>query len=113
VDEHRALPYGSFHVGDVTAPGFRVQADLVLLKDVLFHLDDRQVAIALDNLRGSDWRRLLITSSPVESNAGRSFDRWHFAPLNLELPPWSLRPERALERVDGGGFLVFTPEGLR
>jgi hypothetical protein len=112
VEEHRRLPFGTFHVGDVTAAGFRVEADLVLLKDVLFHLEDQQVAAALDNLRRSQWRRLLITSSPVESNAGRSFDRWHFAPLNLERPPWSLRPEQALERVDGGAFLVFAPEGL-
>jgi hypothetical protein len=112
IAEHRRLPWGRFDVADVSAPGFRVDGDLVILKDVLFHLPDDVVARALDNVRASRWRLLLTTSSPNESNRGRDLDRWHFAPLNLLAPPYSLRPVRRLERVDGGALLVFTPDGF-
>ncbi len=107
VEEHRALPWGRFEVGDVTAPRFRVKADLVLAKDVLFHLTNAQAADALENLFASKWRYLLITSSPNASNEPREFDRWHWAALNLALPPFSLRPDLELPRRDGGAFMVF------
>jgi SAM-dependent methyltransferase len=112
IRDHRALSWGEFHVADVTTPGFRVDADLVLLKDVLFHLTNEQALQALQNLRRSRWRWLVATSSAINSNAERAFDRWHFAPLNLTLPPFNLIPARALSRPDGGAFQVFTPEGL-
>jgi len=113
VDEHRLLPWGEFRLGDVTAPGFRVEADLVIVKDVLFHLEDHQIDAALGNLAGSAWSYLLLTSTENESNAGRVFDRWHYAPVNFCAPPYSFTPEEVLDRIDGGGFLVLRPDGLR
>jgi hypothetical protein len=112
IAEHRQLGWGEFRFGDLTAPGFRVHADLVLVKDVLFHLRDEQVVRALANLRASEWRLLLTSSSPNESNADREFDRWHFAPLNLLIAPYDLRPALHLHRPAGGSFVVFEPSGL-
>jgi SAM-dependent methyltransferase len=112
VAEHQRLPWGEFRFGDVTAPGFRADADLVIVKDVLFHLDDEQVGAALANLAASNWRFLLLTSTDNETNEGRTFDRWHFAPLNLLLPSYSLEPSERLERIDGGAFLVLRPGAL-
>lgn len=112
VSEHRKLPWGDFRVGDVTAPGFRADADLVLVKDVLFHLDDAQVDAALRNLAASTWRHLLLTSCDNESNTSREFDRWHFAPINFTRPPYEFSSDLALDRVDGGAFLVLRPEDL-
>jgi SAM-dependent methyltransferase len=112
VAEHRRLPWGRFRVGDVTADGFRADADLVIVKDVLFHFTDEQIARALDNLVASRWQLLLVTSTDNESNEDRTFDRWHYAPLNLTAPPYAFRPERVLDRIDGGGFLVLRPEDV-
>jgi hypothetical protein len=112
VEEHRRLRWGSFYEGDVTAPGFRVEADLVIVKDVLFHLEDAQIEAALANLRASSWRYLIMTSSDNATNDDRAFDRWHYAPVNFLLPPYSFEPAEVLERVDGGGFLVLTPDAL-
>jgi hypothetical protein len=112
IDQHRALGWGEFRFADLTAPGFRVQADLVLVKDVLFHLRDEQVERALANLRASEWRWLLTSSSPNASNANRQFDRWHFAPLNLLVAPYDLRPTLHLDRPAGGWFVVFEPSGF-
>lgn len=112
VDEHRRLPWGEFRLGDITAPGFRVEADLVLVKDVLFHLEDAQIDAALRNLSSSSWSYLLLTTLDNECNTDRAFDRWHYAPVNFREPPYSFVPEQVLDRVDGGGFLVLRPDGL-
>jgi Methyltransferase domain len=113
VDEHRRLRWGDFRVGDITAPGFRAEADLVVVKDVLFHLEDSQIDAALRNLASSRWSYLLLTSTDNDSNVDRVFDRWHFAPVNFCEPPYSFSPDEVLERVDGGGFLVFRPHGFQ
>jgi len=111
IAEHRRLPWGQFRVGDVTAPGFRADADLVIVKDVLFHLEDAQVAAALDNLASSSWRYLILTSCSNETNDNRTFDRWHYAPINFSLPPYEFVPHRPLDRLDGA-FIVLRPEDL-
>jgi hypothetical protein len=109
VDEHRQLPWGEFRLGDITAPSFRADADLVIVKDVLFHLEDDQIDAALRHLTSSAWRYLLLTSSDNESNEDRVFDRWHFAPVNFTLPPYSFEAAEVLERIEGGAFLVLRP----
>lgn len=106
VEEHSVLPWGRFAVGDVTAPRFRVKADLVVVKDVLFHLTNETALDALDNLWASKWRWLLITSNTNDTNEPRTFDRWHWAALNLSLPPFSMAPTLTLPR-DHGHFFVF------
>jgi hypothetical protein len=110
--EHRRLPWGEFRFGDVTSQGFRVDADLVLVKDVLFHLDDDHIDAALRNLAASSWRYLLATSTDNDTNENRTFDRWHYSPLNLSLPPYGFEVHERLERIDGGAFLVFHPGDL-
>jgi glycosyltransferase involved in cell wall biosynthesis len=111
IDEHQPLTWGTFAVADITAPGFRVDADLVLVKDVLFHLDNEQVAAAIDNLRASRFNTLLVTSIDGADNTSRVFDRWHYAPIDLTAPPYCLRPESSLERV-GGAFHIFSRASL-
>jgi len=112
VAEHQRLDWGDFRFGDATAPGFRADGDLVIVKDVLFHLTDDQVDAALKNLAASTWKFLLVTSTDNESNEGRAFDRWHYAPLNLLLPPYGFAPSERLERIDGGSFFVLRPGEL-
>lgn len=113
VEEHRLLPWGRFEVADATAPDFSVEADLVLVKDVLFHLTNEQAVQVLANLKASTWKLLLLTSTANESNDDRVFDWWHYAPLNLTLPPFSLQPWQSLPRTDGGNYLVLRPDDLR
>jgi hypothetical protein len=112
VEAHRCLAWGEFQVGDVTTPGFRADADLVVLKDVLFHLSNEQALAALRNLAASSWKWLVITSNDNDSNEPRVFDRYRWAALNLTLSPFSLEPVAALPRDGGGHFLVFEPSAL-
>ena len=107
-----ALPWGEFRLGDITAPGFRAEADLVVVKDVLFHLEDDQIDAALRNLASSPWSYLLLTSTDNDSNVDHVLDRWHSAPVNFCAPPYSFSPDEVLEHVDGGGFRGFRPDGF-
>jgi hypothetical protein len=64
-------------------------ADLVLCRDCLVHLKNRQVVAALKNFRRSGSRYLLATSYPSSRlNQEVSLGGWR--PLNLELPPFQL-----------------------
>lgn len=101
IEEHQQLDWGEFAVADITMPGFRVDGDIVVVKDVLFHLTNQEVEQALENLRASRFDDLLITSIDGADNAHRVFDRWHYAPLDLTAPPFSLRPRTAMTRDDG------------
>jgi hypothetical protein len=92
VEQHRALPWGEFHVADLTARAFRVDADLVIVKDVLFHLENDQIRRALDNLRASRWKFLITTVNTCATNEPRAFNRFHWAPLDLTLAPFHVRP---------------------
>lgn len=109
--EHQALGWGTFDVADIAAPGFRVDADVIVVKDVLFHLSNEQVHQALENLRASRFDELLITSIDGADNFARAFDRWHYAPLDLTAPPFRLPATRSLPRADGR-VLILSQQSL-
>lgn len=113
IEEHQRLPWGTFEVADITAPDFRVSSDLILIKDVLFHLTNEQVARVFENLDASTWKLAVITSSETTSNEPRTFDRWHFSPLDPTLPPFSLRPSETLPRPEGGSYRVYQRSSWR
>jgi len=64
-------------------------ADLILCRDVLVHLKNRQVAAALRNFRRSGSQYLLTTTfTGKRQNIDIPLGGWR--PLNLELPPFEL-----------------------
>ncbi len=67
-------------------------ADLVLCKDVLSHLDDADALDLLRNVARSECRYVLLSSArAVEYNDAHLAEPWRWRPLNLRLPPFSLR----------------------
>jgi hypothetical protein len=106
IAEHRRLPWGRFEVGNVVDEGFRISADIVIAKDVLFHLASEDAERAVTNLMQSDWRWLVLTSDPTADNNARVLDMWHFAPIDLTSEPFGLEPRLVLPRSAGGVFLV-------
>jgi hypothetical protein len=57
---YASLERVSFRVADMTAGTFP-KADLILIRQVLQHLTNAQIARILANLEASEWRRVLIT----------------------------------------------------
>jgi len=77
-------------------------ADLILCRDCLVHLKNRQVVAALKNFRRSGSRYLLATSYPAARlNQEVSLGGWR--PLNLELPPFKLGSP--LRMISEGPFI--------
>ena len=67
------------------------RADLILCRDCLVHLENRQVAAALRNFRRSGSRYLLATTFTGDhANDEAPLGGWR--PLNLERPPFGLGP---------------------
>ena len=91
--------YGSekrtFLIADITKDPIQ-NADIVLCRHCLIHLSNRQVCMALRNLKSIGAKFLLATTFPgVTDNA----DIWQgsFRPLNLEIEPFNLpKPVRVL-----------------
>jgi len=91
--------YGSesrtFLVADITKDRV-LNADVALCRHCLIHLSNRQVCLALRNLKNTGAKYLLATTFPaLTSNA----DIWpgSFRPINLEIQPFNLpKPLRIL-----------------
>lgn len=67
------------------------EADAILCRDGLVHLDLVDGARAIENFRRTGARHLFATTfPPVEENAPIATGEWR--PLNLERPPFSLPP---------------------
>ncbi|MBT9382571.1 class I SAM-dependent methyltransferase [Pseudooceanicola sp. CBS1P-1] len=90
-----ATPEIRFRLGDLTTEPFP-QTDLVILRDVLFHLPQDMALRVLARLRRTT--RFLITTSflgmPENEglNAYLTIEGWGFYPINLAQPPFSLAP---------------------
>ena len=88
-------PHISFMTFDLSI-GLLWPADLVIIRDLLFHFDERRVLDILDRVDASGSRYLLATTYAHNTNArfsakfvpGRGFKS--FAPWNLQGPPFHL-----------------------
>ena len=91
VDRHR---YGTPRRGFVSLDIIRdplPRADLIVCRDCLVHLKNRQVSAALRNFRRSGSRYLLATTFTADHpNHDAPLGGWR--PLNLERAPFSLGP---------------------
>ena len=81
----------------------RVSADIVILKDVIFHHCNGAAEQILMNLNGSRWRRLLVTSHPsADPTRRRGLRRGGWAPYDVEASGMiSGKPVACLPRYDG------------
>lgn len=87
-------PGRSFIAMDIvrTVPG---RFDLILCRDLLGHLSNRDVARALRNLRSSSSAWLLATTFP-ERHRNEDLRGRDWRPVNLQLPPFALPTPEAL-----------------
>jgi SAM-dependent methyltransferase len=65
------------------------KVDLVLSRDCLVHLSNRDVRAALENVRRSGSTYLLTTTFPAHAQSP-DIMTGHWRPINLELPPFGL-----------------------
>jgi SAM-dependent methyltransferase len=83
--------------------------DLVIIRDVLFHLSNDNAFSVLQNINRSGSKLLLTTTFPdIESNAdleryGANIDGWGYRPINVEASPFNLlNPIDSVEEPEPG-----------
>ena len=79
-------PFGDFLLRDASLPGFRVDSELVLCKDVCMHLSDERVEQLLHNISQSRYQYLILnTDAWVTERPPMNSACW--SPVNLERFP--------------------------
>lgn len=68
---------------DASAEDFSAIADLIIVKDICFHLENLQIKQLLLNLNRSHYRRLIINTDPGAPNE-RVLNEYHWASVDLE-----------------------------
>ena len=101
---------------DITKPQ-AFDADLIIIKDILFHLTNEQITALFNNLTASRFNFCIVTTMNNRSNVARKLDPKHnYANVNIRVAPFfrnrylqSLsRPRSANEGMkDQGEFLVY------
>jgi SAM-dependent methyltransferase len=90
--------------------------DLIICREVLFHLPNADVVAALENFRKSGSKWLLVTTD-TESRRNWDIEAGGHRALNLERPPFSLpKPRRYLidaARSDGRRMSLYSLGDLR
>jgi hypothetical protein len=105
----RVFPWFSGEVASVECLTDARGADVVLLKDVLFHVSTEQACAILRSICSwPDWRYFAVTSHAAADNASRPAPTGPgMAPFNVESVGLPLVPIRRIPRPDGGAVVVF------
>jgi hypothetical protein len=92
----------------------KIDADVVILKDVLFHHCNGKAEQILKNVFGGTWRRLLVTSHPGADNSNRKgLQGGGFKPFDVEATGLlAQQPAEILPRAGGGAFLIFARDSF-
>jgi hypothetical protein len=93
-------------------------ADLIIIRDLLVHLDDSDIILCLENIKKSNYRYVGITNYPqLENNNKRLFgdylrlgDKWRAinlskTPYNLPNPTHNLSDKNNLSEIDKNKYI--------
>jgi len=94
-----------FAVHDIVKNEICGRYDLILCRNLLFHLSYKNALSALSNFKKSGSRYLLTTTFPkIKENISLDDNKWY--PINLEVAPFNFPPPIALYReVEDGKYL--------
>lgn len=73
---------------DVTTPGIRFYTDIVIVKDMIFHLEDEKIMQLLHNLSQSDYKYLILNTDSGASFPREPMNSAHWSIVSLESPPF-------------------------
>lgn len=90
-----------FEIGDLSCCRFD-KCDLVILRDVLIHLDHQYILKAFCNLENSDFEYILVSTTKDRYWSNKNKVTGGFALVNLFSHPFNLDPSLVLESVVDG-----------
>jgi len=77
----------SFFCKDITTNNDFEFASLIIIRDVIFHLKNKEILSIFENIKNK-FDFLMITSCKNNINTD-TFDRWHFSPKNINIEPFN------------------------
>jgi 2-polyprenyl-3-methyl-5-hydroxy-6-metoxy-1,4-benzoquinol methylase len=72
---------------DITKYKIKENQDIIIIRDVIFHLTNEEILSIFDNIKNK-FKFILITSCVNEVNLD-SFDKWHFSEKNIHRQPFN------------------------
>lgn len=97
---HEMFPNKKFMNLDITKDNLP-EADLFILRDVIFHLHTDNVISLFENMKGR-FKYIAITSCLNDIN-NDEFDQWHFSPRNIHIKPFNIQ-QKYSSRVEEKTF---------
>lgn len=99
--DHLTQLYGDertrFRLGDITTEPLP-EVDLVICRDVLFHLQLELAAKVIEQLKGRDTLLISTSFQNVRENTGikpyLAIENWGYYNINLDIAPFELKPYR-------------------
>ena len=76
-----------FFCKDITMNKDFDNADIIIIRDVIFHLKNEEILSIFNNIKHK-FKFLLITSCKNEINSDK-FDKWHFSQKNINIEPFN------------------------
>jgi hypothetical protein len=89
-------PLTEIDVGDMTSDPVPGGFDMVFSRDALQHLTFKQIHGALRRFAESDARFVMIGTYPSSSNTALGQPGFNHFDINLEAPPFNLKPDKVL-----------------
>lgn len=80
-------PEKIFINNDITKYKVIDKQDIIIIRDVIFHLTNEEILSIFDNIKNK-FKFILITSCLNEVNVD-FFDKWHFSDKNIHLEPFN------------------------
>ena len=91
------FPKKQFLCKDITLYRNIDNVDIIIIRDVIFHLTNNDIQCIFDNIRNK-FKYLVITSCKNSVNTD-NFDKWHFSEKNIHIDPF-IRSHNFLMKMD-------------
>ena len=83
----KTYPEKLFLCKDITTYNLIIYSDIIIIRDVIFHLKNKEILSIFDNIKNK-FKYLLITSCKNHINTD-NFDKWHFSEKNINIEPFN------------------------
>jgi viroplasmin and RNaseH domain-containing protein len=89
IESHKSkYPTKNFDCQDITEYKFKKEYDLIILRDVIFHLKNEQIINIFKNIKNK-FKYIGITTCTNKINLNE-FDKWNYNQKNIHIEPFNI-----------------------
>jgi viroplasmin and RNaseH domain-containing protein len=98
---------------DITTYKFFDNVDLIIIRDVIFHLKNEEIVSIFNNLKNK-FKYIMITSCRNNNN-NDDFNKWHFSEKNIHKEPFNISDKfqiKIAENVFNRNVYIYTHDNF-